>query len=95
MVEEEYDDSCTQYPLLIHPSNCFEYSASPNQNIKIITKEKLELLKNKVLEFGQDLINNNNNVQDETKINQLLNYHYLTPDKFISHFTTGFTCNRN
>lgn len=92
--EEVYDDSCTQYPLLIHPSNCFEYSASPNQNIKIITKEKLELLKNKVLEFGKDLINNNN-VQDETKINQLLNYHYLTPDKFISHFTTGFTCNRN
>ncbi len=40
--EEKYGNECLYTPLMIHPSNVFEYTASPEASTRIINQEKLE-----------------------------------------------------
>jgi hypothetical protein len=40
--EEKYDDSCSFIPIMIHNSYLFDFAASPNQYIRIMTPEMLQ-----------------------------------------------------
>ena len=44
---------------MVHPVNLFEYAASPNSGIKIITKDKLHKFRNSVREFIKSIASNN------------------------------------
>jgi hypothetical protein len=40
--EEKYGNECSYVPFMVHPSNLFEYAASPKGTIRIINQDKLE-----------------------------------------------------
>jgi hypothetical protein len=49
--EEKYDNTCSYIPILAHPSNVFEYAASPESTTRIMTKEKLQEFCSSVRDF--------------------------------------------
>jgi len=76
-------------PILIHCGNTFRKDASPTDDIRIITPERLNVLKENFKSFSRALSSIGlTNVQETSRL--LLAYS-LTPDRFITSFTTGFT----
>ena len=57
--KNRYDNTCSYVPIMVHPVNLFEYAASPNSGIKIITKDKLHKFRNSVREFIKSIASNN------------------------------------
>lgn len=49
--ESKYDISCQLIPILVHPSNVFEYAASPHKLTRIITEPVLEGFKKNIYDF--------------------------------------------
>lgn len=76
-------------PIMIHCGNTFRRDASPTANIRIMTPEKLELLKEDFRSFSKALASVG--LSNIKEISNLLPAYNLTPHKFISKFTTGFT----
>lgn len=78
---------CT--PIMIHLGNCFEYSANPNSEIRIILPEKLELLKKRVKDFSTYLVSNNNfnNVENITKG---LRTYKISKEYFVREYTIDY-----
>lgn len=86
----KYDSTCRHTPIMVHPYTTFEYAASPDPNIRIMNKEKLNLLKEKLHDFAVAL-NNYGNFRDVNKIGELLNTYELRAETFVSKYTVGFT----
>jgi len=84
--------NCT--PILIHNSNVFDYSCSPDSNIRIMTPDLLEKFKTNILTFsksivhGDDFINSNN-------ISKNLNNLHLNGDSIPNEFTKRFVKQRS
>jgi hypothetical protein len=51
--EGRYDSPCKGTPVLVHPSRRLHGKASASSATRVITKEKLDLLKGHVLSFAQ------------------------------------------
>lgn len=86
-----YDKKYT--PIMIHIGNQFEYAASPNSDIRIITPSKLELLKKRVREFAYAFVQDDN----FTKLNNitvLLDKSKLSKSYFVSEYTSNFKINK-
>jgi hypothetical protein len=47
-----YDQTCSAMPLIIHPSETFEYAATPAEGTRVINAEKLPLLRDAVRRFA-------------------------------------------
>ncbi len=86
----EYDDTCVQYPVLIHPELRFENAASPNRDIRIMTPEKLEGLKEAVYTFVMSCIQSGQ-IADLDKIRRALRDNHLVPEALKDQFTEGIT----
>lgn len=84
---EENDCNCT--PIMIHPSNVFEYASSPHKNIRILTKDKLQKLSDNIIGFAKSVVipENFNNLEN---INKLLIEFNLDNSNFVSSYTTSF-----
>lgn len=74
-------------PIMIHPYNKFEYAASPHQTIRIITREKLEELRESLLKFLTQVASCN---YDMTTVTSLLREFNLEHDLFINKYTVPF-----
>lgn len=85
-----YDNSCECTPIMIHLGNVFEYASSPDARVRIINREKLDLLKANIQKFAQNVVlsGNFNNVEN---VNALLQEYRLTPEKIIDIYTTTFS----
>lgn len=88
--EAKYDSSCRFTPVMIHPITVFEYASSPDRNIRIISTEKLELLKLRVHGYAKALAAHGS-FEDTRKIDELLNTYSLKASTFIQEYTEGFT----
>jgi hypothetical protein len=84
--ESEYDTSCTEIPLLIHPRTKFEHAATPNQKIRIMDGEKLESLKNAVYQYGMSAIQSGQ-IAELDKIRMLIQDNRLTPSLLKGSYT--------
>lgn len=85
-----YNDlGCRNTPIMIHLGNIFEYACSPNENIRIINPEKLELLKTNILKFSRTVVNNGN-FRNLESISSLLNKFNLTSKDFVKEYTVDF-----
>ena len=69
--EEKYDNTCTFIPILVHPSNVFEYAASPKSTTRVMTKEKLQEFCKSVRDFIRS-ISSNNELGDQVAIREKL-----------------------
>lgn len=74
-------------PILIHPSNKFEYAASPERSIRIINQEKLDKLKNHAFQFAQTVASS---AFDTTVMDSQLKYHNFTEVKFVEEYTVEY-----
>ena len=85
----KYDKTCSAIPIIIHPSNCFEYASSPHSETRIITREKLDELKSCLREFAEKVVQSDS-TRNPRSINDLLKKESLTANTFIEKFTTKF-----
>ncbi|MCI6152232.1 MAG: DEAD/DEAH box helicase family protein [Fusobacterium perfoetens] len=75
-------------PIIIHPSNYISKDAYPNDKMRCIDKEKLELLKENTKELAKGLSMLKSYNQDE--IFKLLNHYHFDGENFIKFYTKDF-----
>lgn len=84
--KSKYDDTCSFVPIMVHPSNKFERHASPHEDVRIITTEKLDDIKQNIKNFVK-VAKDKEEIAD---IKNLLEYYNFTKDKFINKFTVKY-----
>lgn len=87
--EERYDHSSSYTPILVHPYSLFEYSASPNQNIRVMTREKLGEFREAVRQFISSVASSNE-LGDAVAIRQKLIAAQLRASDFCDKYTVPF-----
>ncbi|KPY91145.1 Superfamily II helicase [Pseudomonas syringae pv. spinaceae] len=87
--ENKYGPDMSYLPVMIHPAKKFEHAASPKAAMRIMTDEKLEILKKNVRDFIKSVCSQGQ-ISDETKIrNQLLQLKLRSVD-FQVTYTTAY-----
>lgn len=81
---KEYGSKFKCIPIIIHRNNKFEKSASPEEDFRILDKDNLDLLKEKVQKFAIALCSDISNIDN---LDILLKNYNLTKDKFINYYT--------
>ncbi|AEJ19928.1 DEAD/DEAH box helicase family protein [Gracilinema caldarium] len=84
--KNEYDDTCTLKPILIHPSLKFEYAASPSKDIRIINDAKLSELKKAVNAFVVSAVQSGQ-IADLEKLRKLILDYKLNPEGIIEKYS--------
>lgn len=84
----KYDNTCVAIPLMIHPVEIFNYSASPHSTTRIINVTKLEELRNNLREFFRTL--SQLKIDDIKETARLLINYGLTSDLFVCKYTVPF-----
>ena len=90
--KEKYDSTCVGVPIMVHPANRIEYSATLHESSRIITAEKLKNLKDAFRKFVTALASRK--IGDPEGIAKLLDAFSLTADKFIKAYTVDFKTKR-
>jgi hypothetical protein len=88
--ETKYDKTCTYIPILIHPSRVFEYAASPQPRVRIITKDKLSEFCSSIREFIKSICTNNE-LGNQAAIRNKLIAHKLRANDISEVYTVPFT----
>jgi len=81
---KEYGSKFKCIPIIIHRNNKFEKSASPEEDFRILDKDNLNLLKEKVQKFAIALCSDISNIDN---LDILLKNYNLTKDNFINYYT--------
>ncbi len=81
---KEYGSKFKCIPIIIHKNNKFEKSASPEEDFRILDKDKLDLLKENVQKFAIALCSDISNIEN---LDILLKNYNLTKDNFINYYT--------
>ena len=88
--ETKYDNTCSYTPIMVHPSAVFEYAASPNPRIRIMTKDKLSVFCETVKKFIKSVAVNNE-LGNQAAIRQKLIAYELRASDFVDSYTVSFT----
>ena len=86
---ERYDPTCKFVPIMIHPSDVFEYAATPHRDTRIMTKDKIEQFTRSILKFVKSVAIDNH-LNDRDMIRKLLIYYKLKPSDIIKNYTVSF-----
>ncbi|MCK5876943.1 MAG: hypothetical protein KAG43_04855, partial [Candidatus Marithrix sp.] len=87
--KNQYDNTCSYVPIMVYPSRLFEYAASPNSEIKIITKDKLHEFCNSVHDFIKSVANNNDLGNKEIIRQKLIEYK-LRGNDLVNNYTEKY-----
>lgn len=82
-----YPNECI--PIMVHPSKFVDVVASPNENMKVMTEERLACFRKNLRDFYSALCHNGN-ISDVSKINELLGIYKLRKDDIANIYTTKF-----
>lgn len=88
--ETKYDNTCSYTPIMAHPSVVFEYAASLDPNIRIITKEKLNEFRRATKEFIK-AVATSNELGNQAAIRKKLIAYRLRAADFVDTYTMQFT----
>ncbi len=88
--KNKYDASCSYVPIMVHPARLFEYAASPDETIRIITKENLERFRSSVRELIKSIAISNE-LSSPNKIREKLIAYKLRESDFVDNYTSSFT----
>ncbi len=78
------------YPIMIHRVNILEKHANADENMRILTEEKLNDLKNNILSFIKSIVDDNGNfLCDDTQIKQRLSNFNLIANQIINKYTVS------
>jgi hypothetical protein len=87
--ETKYDNTCAYTPIMVHPSTLFEYAASPNPKIRIITKHKLNEFCNSVRGFIK-AVASSNELGNQAAIREKLIAYKLRASDIVELYTAPF-----
>ena len=81
---KEYDQTSKCIPIMIHLGNICEYSATPSENMVVITKDKLNLFKKNIKDFSVAVKDKVNQLEE---IKKLLIQYKLRDIDIVSNYT--------
>lgn len=81
-----YDSTCRYTPIMIHNTNLFEYAATPNTGIRIVTPDKLHVLTEAIEGFLRSLLISGA-YNDRMKVEHSLKTYKLEAQNFVENFT--------
>lgn len=87
--EERYDHSCGYTPILVHPYSLFEYAASPNPKVRVMTLEKLREFREAVRDFIK-AVASSNEIGNAVAIRQKLIAAKLRASDIVDIYTVPF-----
>lgn len=82
-----YPNECV--PIMVHPSKFVDVVASPDENMRVMTDEKLACFRKNIRAFYSALCHNGN-ISDVSKINELLRLYKLRKDDIANMYTVKF-----
>lgn len=92
--KQKYDSTCVHTPIMIHPSSCFEYAASPDILTRIMDRECLDKFKGAIHSFICSVVTSGD-LSNETAIrNKLLTYK-LRPEDIVNLYTVKYKVKNN
>ena len=87
--KEKHDETCSFTPILIHPSNTFEYAASPESSTRIMTKDKLDEFVKSVRLFINSICSNNE-ISNQVAIREKLIAYKLRAGDFEDNYSVKY-----
>lgn len=81
---DEYDQTLSSTPIMIHLGDKSEHAATPNSNSIVITKDKIEIFKKNILDFCIAL---KGRFSQTTVIGEYLLTYKLRPEDIVSQYT--------
>jgi hypothetical protein len=87
--ETNYDSTCNAVPIMVHPSDTFEYASSPHPKTRIINTTKLPEVREACRNLARVLAANDA-FRTPATVAELLKAHALTADLFVPQFTVKF-----
>jgi hypothetical protein len=84
--KQRYDHTCKATPIMVHPYRALESGATGHAEMRILTKEKLELLKNAIQAFCTAAASSLGTL-DVTQVQKLLKHHKLTAENLLLTYT--------
>lgn len=88
--ENKYGSTVSYTPIMIHPATKFEHAASPKSTTRIITRDKLELLKKNVRNFVKSVCSQGM-ISDEAQIRDQLQQLKLRSIDLQTIYTSIYT----
>jgi len=85
--KNKYDHASQFTPIMIHLGNTCDYSATPNELSRVITKDKLDDFKNNIKKFSLAL--KKINLNDSSQVGELIISYKLRPNDIINYFTVN------
>lgn len=85
-----YPEDCSCIPVIVYHTNCFDYHASPATDFRVLTAEKLAMLKQKVKDFGASIAIDGAFKNSES-LSKLLAAYRLTPNLFFDAYTETYS----
>lgn len=82
-----YPNECI--PIIVHPSKFIDVVASPDENMRVMTEVELASFRKNLRDFYSALCQNGN-INDVSKINELLRIHKLKKDDIVNMYTVKF-----
>ena len=74
---------------MAHPSKVVDAVASPDDNMRVITEKELEFFRKNVRDFYSALCQDGN-IDDVSKINELLHIYKLRKDDIVNMYTVKY-----
>ncbi|WP_031482029.1 DEAD/DEAH box helicase family protein [Maridesulfovibrio frigidus] len=87
--ENQYDNTCSYTPIMVHNSFEFEFAATPKPNTRIMTVEDLDNFKTSVRDFIKAISVSNELASPEAIRAKLIAYK-LRGSEIVSHYTRAF-----
>lgn len=81
------DNNYNYVPIIIHTSSKFADDASPNEKIRIMGENEINHLKENIVNFSKEFIND---MKNQSKIEELLIFYKLTSDLFVEEYTKKY-----
>jgi replicative superfamily II helicase len=85
--KQTYDHTCSCIPVIVHPIAVFDNNASPPIKTRVITREKLDFLRDTVRKFAKSIADKMN---DPEGIRANLNHFRLSGPAFVDAFTVSY-----
>lgn len=92
-VHKSVENSIEYTSIIVHPSNKFDYHASPDKEFRVITDKQLSSLKTNISSFIEAFTHNTEELMNTNKIHRnLINFNLLSSN-FIENYTCSYISN--
>jgi len=92
--KNNFEADCTCIPVMIYPSNVFDFHASPDENFKMIDEKMLSKLKDNLKRYCL-AVSESGALRNISNLSRLLSTFKFTPQYFFATYATGFVVSKH